>query len=196
MPSSVDYKIPFMILFAHFQMTLQAFFDKVFSMPIRNLAAIMGSPTSRLTIHGPCICSTLYYVSLTNHIIVLDPRISYSGLLADCHDELDACRHLEFSKELLHAHFRAKYNKPPPASTAIVASTTTTNGSPQKMDFTSRYRSLPQAFTDEVQEYFKLPCENFDTCDPLRWWAGQCSQFPNLSRLARDILSISGEFAI
>jgi hAT family C-terminal dimerisation region len=68
------------------------------------------------------------------------------------------------------------------------------SGSPQKVDFTSRYRNLPQAFTDEVQEYFKLPRENFDTCDPLRWWAGRCSQFPNLSRFARDILSIPGKF--
>jgi hypothetical protein len=68
------------------------------------------------------------------------------------------------------------------------------NGSPQKVDFTSCYRNLPQAFTDEVQEYFKLPHENFDTCDPLQWWAGQRSQFPNLSRFARDILSIPGKF--
>ena len=68
------------------------------------------------------------------------------------------------------------------------------NGSPQKVDFTSRYRNLPQAFTDEVQEYFKLPRENFDTCDPLQWWAGRRSQFPNLSRFARDILSIPGKF--
>ena len=68
------------------------------------------------------------------------------------------------------------------------------SGSPQKVDFTSRYRNLPQAFTDEVQEYFKLPRENFDTCDPLRWWAGRCSQFPNLSHFARDFLSIPGKF--
>src|ERR1700674_1706399 len=69
-----------------------------------------------------------------------------------------------------------------------------TNSSPQKVDFTSRYRNLPQAFTDEVQEYFKLPRENFDVCDPLQWWARHRSQFPNLSRFARDILSIPGEF--
>jgi hypothetical protein len=68
------------------------------------------------------------------------------------------------------------------------------NQSPQRVDFTSRYRNLPQAFTDEVQEYFKLPRANFDSCDPLQWWAGRCSQFPNLSCFARDILSIPGEF--
>ena len=47
---------------------------------------------------------------------------------------------------------------------------------------------------DEVQEYFKLPHENFDTCDPLQLWAGCHSQFPNLSCFARDILSIPGKF--
>jgi hypothetical protein len=109
---------------------------------------------------------------------------------------LDARDHVEFSKELLRTHFYAKYDKPPPVPTAVVASTATTNGSPQKMDFTSHYRTLPQVFTDEVQEYFKLPHENFDTCDPLQWWAGWRSQFPNLSRLARDILSIPGTISI
>lgn len=28
--------------------------------------------------------------------------------------------------------------------------------------------------------------------DPIHWWAGRRAQFPNLSRLARDILSIPG----
>jgi len=31
-------------------------------------------------------------------------------------------------------------------------------------------------------------------CDPLQWWAGRRSQFPNLSRFARDILSMPGMF--
>ena len=38
------------------------------------------------------------------------------------------------------------------------------------------------------------PLPQVDTCDPLQWWAGRHSQFPNLSRFARDILSIPGEF--
>jgi len=112
----------------------------------------------------------------------------------DCGDDLDARAHLEFTKEFLHTHFHAKYDKPLLAPTVPVPPTSTISGSPQKVDFTSRYRSLPQAFMDEVQEYFKLPRENFDACDPLQWWAGHRPQFPNLSRFARDILSIPGEF--
>jgi len=128
--------------------------------------------------------------------LVLDPRISYSGLLADCSDDLDARAHLEFAKEQLHAHFRAKYDNPLPTPTTPVASTSASNISPQKVDFTSRYRNLPQAFTDEVEEYFKLPRESFERCDPLKWWASRRSQFPNLSCFARDMLSIPGESSI
>ena len=125
---------------------------------------------------------------------VLDPRISYSGLLADCGDDLDSHAHLESAKDQLHTRFHAKYEKPLPVPTATpIVSSSTTSGSPQKVDFISRYRNLPQVKTDEVEEYFKLPRENFDTCDPLRWWAGRCSQFPGLSRFARDILSIPGK---
>lgn len=123
---------------------------------------------------------------------VLDPRISYSGLLADCKDETDSRTNLELCKEQLHSHFREVYDKPLPAPTVSATSTATTNN-PQNIDFTLRYRSLPQAFTDEVQEYFRLPRESFHSCDPLKWWAGRRSQFPKLSRFARDILSIPGE---
>ena len=117
------------------------------------------------------VLDSINATSLTSSL-VLDPWISYHGLLADCGDDLDACAHLETTKECLHSHFRTKYvlyNKPLLAHTAPVASTFAVNGSPQKVDFMSRYRNLPQAFTDEVQEYFKLPRENFDTCDPLQW---------------------------
>jgi hypothetical protein len=46
---------------------------------------------------------------------------------------------------------------------------------------------------DEIDEFFKLPPESF-TVDPIQWWAGRCAQFPSLSCLARDILSIPGGF--
>lgn len=55
---------------------------------------------------------------------------------------------------------------------------------------------MPEASIDELREYFKLPRENFGNCDPLTWWAGRRSQFPNLSRFARNILSIPGMILI
>jgi len=138
-------------------------------------------------------CILLWYTTSLTSLLVLDPWISYSGLLADCGDALNTCAHLEATKECLHAHLCAKYNKLLPAPAAPAALTSVMNNSPQKVDFTSCYWDLPQAFMDEVQEYFKLPHENFDTCDPLQWWAGH-SQFPNLSCFARYILSIPCEF--
>ena len=45
---------------------------------------------------------------------------------------------------------------------------------------------------NELEEYFWLPQEDFDTCNPLAWWAGRRSQFPNLSRFAHDVLGIPG----
>jgi hypothetical protein len=35
---------------------------------------------------------------------------------------------------------------------------------------------------DELEEFFKLLPEDFDNCDPIQWWAGRRTQFPNLSR--------------
>jgi hypothetical protein len=46
---------------------------------------------------------------------------------------------------------------------------------------------------DEIDEFFKLPLESF-TVDPIHWWAGHHTQFPNLPCLAQDIFSIPGVF--
>jgi hypothetical protein len=129
---------------------------------------------------------------------VLDPQISYHGLLADCGDDISLRSHLDLSKDRLHAFYREHYaNKA--SSTTLSASAPTpssaTSGSPQKFDFTARYKRA-RAFVDELEEYFKLVQESFDHCDPIRWWAGRCAQFPNLSRLARDILSIPGKYLV
>ena len=36
----------------------------------------------------------------------------------------------------------------------------------------------------------------FDACNPLAWWAGCQSQFPNLSQFAHDLLSMPGELSL
>ena len=45
---------------------------------------------------------------------------------------------------------------------------------------------------NELEEYFKLLPEDFEKCDPIKWWVGRRAQFPNLFRLAHDILCIPG----
>ena len=129
-------------------------------------------------------------------LVVLDPQISYSGLLADCGDDLSIKSHLELVKGQLVQHYREQYlhDAPPPTQQRPVFGPSMSSTSPQKFNFTARYRQRPRATVNELEEFFSLPQEDFETCDPLQWWAGHRSQFPNLSRFARDILSIPGMF--
>ncbi|KAJ8488939.1 hypothetical protein ONZ45_g13779 [Pleurotus djamor] len=63
---------------------------------------------------------------------------------------------------------------------------------PQKINFTKRYQQKDRPDADQLLDFFKVPQESFDHCDPIKWWVGRKSQFPDLFRLARDILSIPG----
>jgi hypothetical protein len=127
---------------------------------------------------------------------VLDPRISYSGLLADCGDDLSIKSHLELIKGQLAQCYCEQYVRDtlPPIQRQPVASLSTSSTSPQKVNFTAQYKHRPRATVNKLEEFFSLLQEDFETCDPLQWWAGRHSQFPNLSRFARDILSIPGMF--
>lgn len=126
---------------------------------------------------------------------MLDPRISFEGLAGDVEeDDTSAQMELESSKEKLRIYYQTHYAK----SSATTAESTPTivsasAGSPQKVDFTSRYKKKQKTLTDEFELYFKQDQENFDTCDPIQWWFARRAQFPTLSQLALDILSIPGE---
>jgi hypothetical protein len=101
-------------------------------------------------------------------------------------------QHVEDMKDQLQQYYQDKYVTLTPAPAAQPAITETPSGSPQKVNFTARYKKRPSTLKDELEEFYKLPQEDFNTCDMMKWWAGQCSQFPNLSCLARDILAIPG----
>jgi hypothetical protein len=127
---------------------------------------------------------------------VLDPRISYEGVLQDYADDPDLLAYLESAKDLLRAHFNKHYaghahslNRA--ADTHIQAAT---DDSPSKVNFTSRYKKKDHRLRDELEEYFKLPREDFETCKPLQWWVGRQAQFPALFRLACDLFSIPGKY--
>jgi hypothetical protein len=114
------------------------------------------------------------------------------GLLEDCADDSEALDHIEEMKNQLKAYFEAHYHResppPVPLPSRIAASE---SGSPQKVDFTARYQRAAHV-VDELAEYLRLPREYLATCNPLKWWAARVSQFPNVSRFARDLLSIPG----
>jgi len=123
----------------------------------------------------------------------LDPRISYDGLQVDADGDPSALDHIIHAKANLQEYYLSNYAKKSSVPLQMQpTSTTSRSGSPQKVDFLSRYNKLSRTNIDELEEYFKMPQENFGTCDPIQWWHGRRMQFPNLSRLARDILAIPG----
>jgi hypothetical protein len=138
---------------------------------------------------------------VNDHLAVLDPRISYEGLKADFYHDEDLMNDLEDAKSKLDAYFRRNYadkaSSAPVQATASapVQSISHIQASPQK-DFTQRYRVERRAAFDELRDYYLLPREDFKTCDPVQWWFARKAQFPNLFRLARDILTIPGEFCV
>ena len=138
----------------------------------------------------PFICSVL----AENFLTVLDPRIGYEGLLADCGSDISMQRALERSRKDLRDHYQTYYApkvlstaNPTPAGPPVIS------GSSQKVNLMGRYKKRVTSLVDEIEEFFKLPQENFDNCNPIQWWAGRRAQFPHLSQLARDILSIPGK---
>jgi hypothetical protein len=155
----------------------------------------MGRLMIRPTILGLLVSDHTYRfdIWLTEKVYtVLDPRIGYEGLLADCGDDASMRRSLDHSREALRDHYRTHYAPSQSTNSDVDPMPSVPSGSPQKVDFTARYKKRTRAFIDEIEEFFKLPSETFDNCDPIQWWAGRRAQFPNLSRLARDILAIPG----
>lgn len=143
-----------------------------------------------------CLVNFFWPIRL-KQLLVLDPRISYLALLDEFEGDGDLAPFLEVAKNNLHMYYKAHYankiaphplpsNKPHACQTA-----STLNCSPQK-NFTARFQK-PRAPIDELLEFWKLPQEDFETCNPINWWFSRRTSFPNLYRLACDVLSIPGE---
>jgi hypothetical protein len=132
---------------------------------------------------------------------VLDPRISYKGMKLDYESDSLLAEYLESSKKDLHTFYETHYANQHSApsltidlatETPVSRPTGTPLRSPQK-NFTSRFHRKTKVAVDEIEEYFKLPAEDFETCNPVHWWMGRHAQFPNLFWLAHDLLCIPGK---
>jgi hypothetical protein len=124
----------------------------------------------------------------------LDPRISYEALRKDYADDADLLGDLEISKGTLETHFEAKYADSTADPSEPASALLDPAGSPQKIDFTSRYRRREDSSaSDELAEYFRLTSvpEGWEV-DPLQWWYSRRRQFPHLYRLVRNVLCIPG----
>ena len=129
--------------------------------------------------------------------IVLDPRISYEGIKEDYESDPELLEHLESSKLRLHTYFLQNYAGAHSANSGsqdheLSQTSDTGKRASVKVSFTSRYQKKDRLVVNELEEYFKLAREDFDTCNPLEWWRGRRSQYPNLYRLVCDIFSIPG----
>ncbi|KAF5348215.1 hypothetical protein D9758_014636 [Tetrapyrgos nigripes] len=133
--------------------------------------------------------------------MLLDPRIDREALEADYEEDPTLAGHLNTSRQQLRRYFNTNYisNHTPLQSTSSTSSIASigssdiihVDGSPQKK-FKSKYHRKVDAVHDELTEFWKLPPEDSENCDPIVWWAGHKAMYPNLYRLALDIFSIPG----
>src|SRR5258708_30855241 len=105
-------------------------------------------------------------------LLVLDPQISYEGIKTEYADDLMLSNHLKQSKLMLFNYFNENYaniilvlSSSPSTS---IQSPPMTAGLPQK-SFTARYHRKEKTSVNELEEYFKLPAEDFNACNPIHW---------------------------
>jgi hypothetical protein len=104
--------------------------------------------------------------------------------------------YLESSKSNLYEYYETHY-----ADKYLVLSQVTdympgqstnpsaTPHSPQE-NFTSHFQWKVKTVINELDDLFKLPQEDFDTCNQIYWWMGPHTQFPNVFWLTQDIFCI------
>lgn len=140
---------------------------------------------------------------------VLDPRITYAELEADYADDAELTEGLEKSKVALQNHFDTFYSiqSELPSLEAVPSTASGSSSSAAYMlpilsrhsdtptyDFTARFRRLSRQHSsvNELEEYLRLPPQEFHSCNPMLWWQSQRQRFPRLYKLARDVLAIPG----
>jgi hypothetical protein len=129
--------------------------------------------------------------------LVLDPRITYEGVKEDYASDIDLSTYLESAKQSLQDYYQINYANRNTTSTTTAAAPTASSSSSTEpastVDFVARYK-VSRVYINELEEYFKIPREDFNSCDPIKWWVSRRAQFPNVYMLACDVLSIPGEF--
>ncbi len=150
----------------------------VFLMLTKNSAITIINLTICPFTHGPLVSSLsplLRCVECFSHcfLSVLDSHISYEGMLEDYTSDLDLLDYLREAKSLLETYYALRYANSMPHSLDDNADTTgtstTVDGSPFKVNFTLRHKKKDHLLHDELDEYFKLPHEDFNACNPLQW---------------------------
>jgi hypothetical protein len=95
----------------------------------------------------------------------------------DYSSDSDLLNDVKSAKVLFHTHHAMCYAICTPQSLADDANATGSialamDNFPITVNFTSRYKKKDYHLCNELEEYFKLPCKDFNACNPLQWWVG------------------------
>jgi hypothetical protein len=142
-----------------------------------------------------CLIIILY--NYQTYPSVLDPRINYSKLVEAYQDEPTILLEIETRKKELLEYYNTNYaGRAVPIrveSKGTSASSTNANR-PALFGHVSRFnKNRNEGTRNELEEYLQLLPEEYWDCDPFSWWGQRRVRFPNVSRLARDLLSIPGK---
>jgi hypothetical protein len=130
---------------------------------------------SHYIISGHCVSYLPLLVAiilLACPLSVLDPHILYQGLLADCSDDVSLKSHLKLAKEHLNAHYHEQYMPETPTTAPQPSAPQLSSHLPQKVNFTAQYKQRSCTEINDLEEFWKLPQEDFENCDTVQWWAG------------------------
>ena len=79
---------------------------------------------------------------------------------------------VDYAKMQLESHYLCDYfcaPHPLPTTAPHPSISQQCDLSPQRANFTSWFKQHIPATQNELDKYFKLPQEDFDACDPLKW---------------------------
>jgi hypothetical protein len=124
----------------------------------------------------------------------------YHGALEAASDDFDLRSDIRDSHSAFIQHYHAHYSTLPTQSNTPASAPDGAAGVNSALEgdkffsvFT-RGRQSVSAPQQELDTFFALNPDDYATClDPVKWWASRQSQFPRLSRMARDIFSIPGQ---
>lgn len=204
MQSFRDFKLTYMTYFLSFQRTPIPWSGPQLLLPIWNLHSTIISSICLLSTYLSWVFNILavYYYLLQTHgmHIVLDPCISYKKLYCDFEHDAKLLADLEKAKHELCVYYDTHYasckshnSQDDPSTSSRVTAAPQVPGSPPRESFMARYKDPADEVTHQLNEYFKLSPERFDSCDPLEWWQEWQKKWPQLYQLACHILAIPGE---
>ena len=128
------------------------------------------------------------FVFFTDHWLlspVLDPCIMYEGLRRDCALDGMLLTDLNNARDQLKTFYNKNYanrtRRPPVWASQLNSSFSSASGSaphsPEKVNLTSCYQREDRVIVNELDEFYKLPREDFDSWNPWNGGLGDAHNF-------------------